>query len=63
MKLRDPGGRGEEKIVGVRGVEDSKRTWPKDSSKLGSHGLTETEAANLGPTWLAPGPLPLSYGC
>lgn len=32
-------------IVGVRGVEDTRGTWPTESTKQGSWVLTETEAA------------------
>lgn len=35
--------------VGVRGLVDSKGTWPTKSTKQGSHGLTETEVISMGP--------------
>lgn len=30
----------------------TRRTWPIESSKQGSHGLTENEVANTWPTWM-----------
>ena len=30
-------------------MEDTRRTWPTESTKQGSHGLTETEAAIMDP--------------
>lgn len=33
-------------------VRDTKRTWPTESIKQGSHRLTETEVANPVPTWV-----------
>lgn len=36
--------RREGRIVGARGVEDTRRTQPTESTKQGSEGLTETKA-------------------
>lgn len=35
-------------------MEDSKRTCPTESTKQGSHGLTETEVASPGLAWVCP---------
>lgn len=46
------------KIVGIRGVEDTRRTWPMEWIIQGSLGLTETEV-----TTSELGPLSVCYGC
>ena len=38
-------------VSGNDGVEDT-RMWHIDSSKQGSHRLTETDAGSLGPAWV-----------
>lgn len=36
------------KIVGVERMEDTRRTWLTESTKLASYGLIETEEASTG---------------
>lgn len=36
----------------LEGMEDTKKTWPMELTKRGSHGLTETEMASTGPSWI-----------
>ena len=45
LELREPLRRRDGRIVGVRGVEDTRRTGPTEPTKQGSPGLTETETA------------------
>ena len=33
-------------------MEDTRRTWPTESTKQGSHELTETKVAITGPAWV-----------
>lgn len=47
----EPCGRGW-KDCKSRGVEDTSRTWPAESTKQGSNGPAETEAARMGPAWV-----------
>lgn len=42
-------------IVGVRAVKDTRRRPPTGSTKQGSQGLTETEAAIVEPAWICAG--------
>lgn len=44
-----PLGGGGVKILGAKGMEDTRRTQPTESTKQGAYGLTETEAACTGP--------------
>jgi hypothetical protein len=39
--------------VGVRGIKDTRRTWPTESTKQGSQGLTETEMTVTEPAWVS----------
>jgi len=39
------------RITGTRGVEDTMRIWPTESTKQDSQGLTETEATITEPAW------------
>lgn len=50
--IRGPRGRGGGKIVGVRGMEDTRRAWPTKSTNWSSYGLTEAEVASRGPAWV-----------
>lgn len=43
LETEEPTEEGEGKTVGPRGMEDTRRTWPIDITKQGSHGLKETE--------------------
>jgi hypothetical protein len=51
-ELRGPHGREGERIVGARGVKDTRRTSPTESTKQSSQGFTETEAAITDPAWV-----------
>ena len=52
LELREPCGRGGGQIVGDRGDEGTRRMWSTESTKQGSWGLTETEAAITEPAWV-----------
>lgn len=39
----------EQRLQGSEIMEDTRRAWPTESAKPSSHGLTETEAENIGP--------------
>lgn len=43
VELREPLRRGRGSIVGVRGVNDTRRARPTESTEQGSQGLTDTE--------------------
>lgn len=51
LEIWESHGREGKKIVGVR-MEDTSRTWPTESIKKGSHGLTEIKAASTGHAWV-----------
>lgn len=40
------------RIVGARGVEDTRRTQSMESTKQGSQGFTGTEATRTDPVWV-----------
>lgn len=41
-EIMEPHGTGEETLYGSKGMEDTRRTWPIESTKQCSHGLIET---------------------
>lgn len=55
-ELRELSGRGGGRIVRGRGIEDTWRTWPTESTKRTSMALTETEVAIMGPAWVCTKP-------
>lgn len=54
---------GEEKTVGVRVMEDTRRTWTTKSTKQSLLGLIETEVARMDKQESPPGLLYIRYGC
>lgn len=51
LEIRKPHGRQRGWTVGVRGVVDSRRACPAESTKWGTHVPMETEAASTEPAW------------
>lgn len=44
-------------------MEDTRKAWPIESTKQGSHVLTEIKTAGLGPAWVCIRSLHVCYGC
>ena len=48
-EIREIQGRGEEKAVGVREMENTGRLWPTEATKQDSYGLIETKTVSMRP--------------
>lgn len=55
FKLRDPCSRRGRRIVEAKGVEDTERTQPKESTKQHLEELTKTELATTESSWVSAG--------
>lgn len=55
--------RSSHKIKHQEEMEDTRKAWPIESTKQGSHVLTEIKTAGLGPAWVCIRSLHVCYGC